>query len=351
MRTRLIPTLTLAALLLSACSTAGPDGATDAPVDAPLEAPADAPGALVVYSGRNENLVGELFVEFTQATGIAVEVRYGDTAELAIQILEEGQRSPADVYFGQDAGALGALEAQGRFTVLPEDVLELVDPRYRSRDGRWTGVTGRSRNLVVNTDLIDVAGLPDSVLDLVDPRWQGLVGWAPTNGSFQAFITAMRLIEGEDVTRGWLEGMLANGVVPFRNNTAIVEAVGRGEIAIGLTNNYYLPRFTAEDPTFPAVNVYLPGDVGGIVNVAGVGVLSSSSRPNAAAELVRFLLSEQVQRFFGARIDAAEFPLREGIVSELLPPLESLGAPDLDLSRLEDLQGTLELLQDVRAFD
>jgi iron(III) transport system substrate-binding protein len=161
----------------------------------------------------------------------------------------------------------------------------------------------------------------------------------------------MRLIEGEDTTRSWLEGMLANGVVPFRNNTAIVEAVGRGEIVVGLTNNYYLPRFIAEDPTFPAVNVYLPGDVGGIVNVAGVGVLSSSKRPNAAAELVRFLLSEQVQRFFGARVDAAEFPLRIGIASELLPPLESLGAPDLDLSRLEDLQGTLALLQDVRAFD
>jgi len=343
MATRLLPTLAVAALLLGACSTSGTDGAT--------EVPADASGPVVVYSGRNENLVGELFVEFTQATGIAVEVRYGDTAELAIQILEEGQRSPADVYFGQDAGALGALEAQGRFTVLPEDVLELVDPRYRSRDGRWTGITGRSRNLVVNTDLLDPADLPSSVLDLVDPRWQGLVGWAPTNGSFQAFVTAMRLIEGEDATRSWLEGMLANGVVPFRNNTAIVEAVGRGEVAIGLTNNYYLPRFTAEDPSFPAVNIYLPGDVGGIVNVAGVGVLSSSARPNAATELVRFLLSEQVQRAFGARIDAAEFPLRAGITSELLPPLETLGAPDLDLSRLEDLQGTLTLLQDVRAFD
>ena len=347
MRRIALPTLTLAALLLAACSTS----TVDAPPDAPTTAPTDAPGAVVVYSGRNENLVGELFAEFTAATGIAVEVRYGDTAELAIQILEEGQRSPADVYFGQDAGALGALQAQGRLVTLPDDVLDLVDPRYRSRDGQWTGVTGRSRNLVVNTELIDPADLPGSVLDLSDPRWQGLVGWAPTNGSFQAFVTAMRLIEGEDATRGWLEGMLANGVVPFRNNTAIVEAVGRGEIAIGLTNNYYLPRFTAEDPNFTAVNVYLPGDVGGIVNVAGVGVLSSSSRPDGAVELVRFLLSEQVQRFFGGRVDAAEFPLRRGIVSDLLPPLESLGAPDLDLSRLEDLQGTLTLLQDVRAFD
>ncbi len=344
---RLLPTLVVSTVLLAACG--GPT--SDAPAEGPDGPTVDAPGAVVVYSGRNENLVGQLFVDFTGATGIPVEVRYGDTAELAIQILEEGERSPADLYFGQDAGALGALEEQGRLLRLPDDLLALVDERYRSRDGRWTGVTGRSRNLVINTTLLDPAELPASVLDLVDPRWQGLVGWAPTNGSFQAFVTAMRLLEGEDVTRAWLEGMIANGVVPFRNNTAIVEAVGRGEVAIGLTNNYYLPRFTAEDPGFPAVNVYLPGDVGGIVNVAGAGVLSSSSRPAAATELVRFLLSEPVQRAFGARVDAAEFPLREGVDSELLPPLESLGAPDLDLSRLEDLQGTLSLLQDVRAFD
>jgi len=334
------------ALLLGACAGTGAD-APDVGPDGRI----DADGPVVIYSGRNENLVGTLFAEFTAATGIAVEVRYGDTAELAIQIIEEGSRSPADVYFAQDAGALGALEAQGRLALLPADVIAPVDARYRSREGRWTGVTGRSRNLVVNTDLLDPSTLPTSVLDLTDPRWRGLVGWAPTNGSFQAFVTALRLLEGEDVARAWVEGMLANEVVPFRNNTAIVEAVGRGEIAIGLTNNYYLPRFLAEDPSFPAVNVYLPGDAGGIVNVAGVGVLATSQRPGAATELVRYLLSEPVQRAFGARVDAAEFPLREGVDSALLPPLESLGAPDLDLSRLEDLQGTLTLLQNARAFD
>ena len=345
------------AVTLAACSgSSQPDGGTPAP--APVEPPAaeapaqpDAPGAIVVYSGRNENLVADVFAAFTAATGIEVEVRYGDTAELAIQILEEGDRSPADVYFGQDAGALGALQAQDRFLQLPDELLELVDPRYRSREGEWIGITGRSRNLVINTDQLDVADVPSSVMDLVDPRWKGLVGWAPTNGSFQSFVTAMRLIEGEAATRSWLEGMLANGTVPYRNNTAIVEAIGRGEIAVGLTNNYYLPRFIAEDASFPAVNVYLPGDVGGIVNVAGVGVLASSTRAAGSVELVRFLLSAEVQEAFGARVDAAEFPLRRGVVSPLLPTLESLGAPDLDLSRLEDLQGTLELLNAVRAFD
>jgi iron(III) transport system substrate-binding protein len=340
--------LAASALALSGCG--GAEDAAVAPEDAAV-VPEDAPGALVIYSGRNENLIAPFLAEFTAVTGIAVEVRYGDTAELAIQILEEGDRSPADVYFGQDAGALGALELSGRFAPLPDDVLALVDPRYRSRDGRWTGITGRSRNLVVNTDRIDPAALPDSVFGLTDPRWSGLVGWSPQNGSFQAFVTAMRVIHGEERTREWLEGMLANGVTSYRNNTTIVEAVGRGEIVIGLVNNYYLPRFTAEDPGFPAANVYLPGDVGGIVNVAGAGVLRTSPRPAAAAEFIRFLLSEDVQRAFGSRVDAAEFPLRIGVDSTLLPSLDALGAPDVDLSRLEDLQGTLALLQDVGAFE
>jgi iron(III) transport system substrate-binding protein len=341
--TRVATVLASVALVLAACGGTEPA--------APAPAPEDAPGALVIYSGRNENLIAGYLEEFTAATGIAVEVRYGDTAELAIQILEEGGRSPADVYFGQDAGALGALEAAGRLAPLPDDVLALVDPRYRSRDGRWTGITGRSRNLVVNTDLVDVADLPDSVFGLTDARWSGLLGWAPQNGSFQAFVTAMRVLHGEDRARAWLEGMIANGVTPYRNNTALVEAVGRGEIGVGLTNNYYLPRFTTEDPSFPAVNVYLPGDVGGIVNVAGAGIVDTTSRPAAAAEFIRFMLSEQIQNALGSRVDAAEFPLRIGIDSTLLPPLESLGAPDIDLSRLEDLQGTLALLQEVGAFD
>jgi iron(III) transport system substrate-binding protein len=341
-RTRIAAALVSLSVGLAAC------GGSDAGSSSTDE---DAPGALVVYSGRNENLIGGYLEEFTASTGIAIEVRYGDTAELAIQILEEGERSPADVYFGQDAGALGALEAAGRLAELPEDVLALVDPRYRSRDGRWTGITGRSRNLVINTTLLDPADLPTSVFGLADPRWAGLVGWAPENGSFQAFVTAMRVVHGEDAARAWLEDMIASGVTPYRNNTAIVEAVGRGEIAIGLTNNYYLPRFTSEDPDFPAVNVYLPGDVGGIVNVAGAGILSSSARPGAAAEFVRFMLSASIQEAFGSRVDAAEFPLRRGVESTLLPALETLGAPDIDLSRLEDLQGTLVLLQQVGAFD
>ncbi len=312
----------------------------------------DEPGEpLTIYSGRNEELVSWAFDDFTAATGIEVEVRYGDTAELATTILEEGDASPADIYFAQDAGALGALEAEDRFVTLPDDILDRVDANFRSPSGAWTGVTGRARVIAYNTDELTEDEVPDSVFDLTAPEWEGRVGWPPTNGSFQAFVTAMRITEGEDVTRQWLEDMLANDPAVFSNNTGTVEGVSRGEVDVGLVNHYYLYRFLAEDPDFNVANKFLPGDIGGLVNIAGVGVLDSSDNQEAAFELVRFLLGDEVQTFFAQETDALEFPLVDGIESPQLPSIDEIDAPEVDLSRLEDLQGTLELLNDVGALE
>ncbi len=342
-------TVSALALLATACGADAADAPDDADESADdAAAPTDEP--LTVYSGRNEELVGSVFDDFTQETGIEVEVRYGDTAELAATITEEGDASPADVYFAQDAGALGALEAQDRLATLPDDVLEQVDELFRSRDGNWTGTTGRVRVLAYNTDELDETEVPDSVFDLAEPEWEGRVGWAPTNGSFQAFVTALRLEEGEQVARDWLEGMVDNGALEFENNTAIVEGVSRGEVEVGITNHYYLFRFLAEDPDFNVDNKYLPGDIGGLVNIAGVGVLGTSEQQEAAFELVRYLLSEDVQTYFGQVTDALEFPVRDGVESPELPTLDEIDPPDVDLSNLEDLQGTLELLREVGAL-
>ena len=325
------------------------DGSPDEPAEEPEAADADGP--LTVYSGRSEELVGQVFEDFTAATGIEVDVRYGDTAELAATILNEGDASPADVYYAQDAGALGALEADGRFAPVADDSLDVVDANFRSPTGAWVGVTGRVRVIAYNTDQLSEDDVPDSVFDLTDPQWSGRVGWAPTNGSFQAFVTALRVAEGEDVARDWLEGMLANDPQVFENNSGIVESVARSEVDLGLVNHYYLFRFLAEDPDFPVANKYLPGDIGGLVNVAGVGILNTTDQPDAAAELVDYLLSEDVQTYFGSVTDALEFPLRQGVDAPDLPSLSELDPPSVDLSRLEDLQGTLTLLQEVGALN
>jgi iron(III) transport system substrate-binding protein len=335
--------------------TDGTEEADDADAEEPEadddEAAPDADGPLTVYSGRSEELVGQVFDDFTADTGIEVDIRYGDTAELAATILEEGDASPADLYFAQDAGALGALEAEGLFTTLPDELIEVVDANFRAPSGAWTGVTGRARVLAYNTDALSEDEVPSSVLDLTDPEWDGRIAWAPTNGSFQAFVTALRLTEGDDAARDWLEGIIANDPAVFENNTGVVEGVSRGEADLGLVNHYYLYRFLAEDPDFNVDNAYLPGDIGGLVNVAGIGVLETSDQQDAANRLVEFLLGEETQTYFGQVTDELEFPLRDGVDSPDLPSLESLDPPEVDLSELEDLQGTLELLQEVGALE
>jgi iron(III) transport system substrate-binding protein len=228
---------------------------------------------------------------------------------------------------------------------LPAETTDLVADTYRSVDDEWIGVTGRVRVIAHSTERVDEADLPDSIFEVVEPEWEGRVGYAPTNGSFQAFVTAMRVSEGEDVARQWLEDLVANDPLVYENNSSQLEAIERGEIDLGLVNHYYLYRFLAEDPDFPVDNHYLSDDIGGLVNVAGVGILQTTDQPDASQQLVEFLLSEETQTYFGQVTDELEFPLRDGVEAPDLPPLSQLQPPEVDLGQLEDLQGTLELLQ------
>jgi len=308
--------------------------------------------ALVIYSGRNENLVDPLLKMYAEESGVNVEVRYGSTAEMAATILEEGKNSPADVFFGQDAGALGALADTSRCAPLPREITDGVDPRFVSADNQWVGTSGRARVLVYNTETVAAEDLPESVFDLTDEKWNGRVGWAPTNGSFQAFVTAMRVNAGEEATREWLEGMIANNTQVYPNNTTIVEATGKGEIDLGLVNHYYLFRFLSEDADFTAANYYFPaGDVGAMINVAGVCVLDTSENSAQAQDFVSFLLSDAAQQFFADETN--EYPLTGENVTpnSMLKPLAEIDTPEFDLSDLEDLQGTLEMLQETGALE
>ena len=302
-------------------------------------------GPVVVYSGRTEALVGPILEEFKKATGVDVRVRYGDTAELAATLLEEGSRSPADVFFAQDAGALGAVAAAGLLEELPQPLLNRVEPRFRSPAGAWVGVSGRARVVAYSTERVRPDQLPESILGFTDPRWKGRIGWPPTNGSFQAFVTALRRTLGEDGARRWLLGIKANEPKAYRNNTAIIQAIAAGEIDVGFVNHYYLYRFLAErGPSFPVRN-YHPrsGDAGAMVNVAGVGLLKSSRHKEAALRLIDFLLSRQAQEYFAR--ETYEYPLAAGVPAHPdLVPLNRIRTPDIDLGDLADLEATLNLL-------
>jgi iron(III) transport system substrate-binding protein len=310
----------------------------------------DADGPLTVYSGRSEALVGPVLNAFTEATGIEVEVKYADSAELAAILLEEGNRSPADLFFAQDAGALGAVADAGLLATMPVELLERIPAAYRDADGEWAGISGRARTVAYTTasDL----DLPSSILGFVDPRWAGRIGWAPANGSFQSFVTALRVVEGEDVARAWLEGILANDPVAYPTNTAAVEGVAAGEVDVAFVNHYYLLRLLEEyGADYPvAQSFFSGGDIGSLVNVAGIGLLISSDQPQAASALVAYLLGEDAQRYFAE--STYEFPLLRGMEADpRLPAIDSLEAPAVDLTALADLQGTVSLLRDVGAID
>jgi len=333
------------AIVLAACTpNASPGGSGPAGSASPASARAT---GLTVYSGRSEELVAPLIEQFRNATGIDVQVKYGDTAELAATILEEGDASPADVFFAQDGGALGALAAEGRLTTLPSALLDLVDPRFRSDDGQWVGVSGRARVAVYNTAELEAADMPDSILGFTDPAWKGRLGWAPTNGSFQAFVTALRVLEGEDAARAWLEGVQANEPRVYEGNDPALLAVGAGEIHVAFINHYYLMRKLAEEPDFAAANHFFgAGDPGALVNVAGAGILTTAPHADAAHDFVAFLLTDESQRYFAE--ETFEYPLVEGIAADpKLVPLDEIDSPDMDLSDLDDLAGTLALLREV----
>ncbi len=304
--------------------------------------------ALVVYSGRGETLVGELLKRF-EATGGDVEVRYAGTSELAAQLLEEGSNRKADVFFSQDAGALGALQDAGALAPLPQDVLSLVPERYRSKQGDWVATSGRARVIAYNPDRVKPADLPKSVFDLTDPKWKGRIGIAPTNASFQAFVTGMRVAVGQEKTKAWLEGIKRNEPKEYEGNIRAVEAVDAGEVDVALVNHYYLYERIQEkgEANVKVRNHFLGnGDPGALVNVAGVGIVAGTKRAAQAERFVRFLLSEEAQRYFAE--ETFEYPMISAVRPPTgLPPLDSIQGPKIDLAALAPLKDTLALLSEV----
>ena len=317
-------------------------------------APVLADDVLTVYSGRNESLIGPILAQFSEDTGIATEILYGGTAAVANQILTEGDNSPADVFIAQDGGALGALAAAEMLHRLPGATINRVaNETFVSPDGVWVGLSGRARVFVYSPESLAEQGLdlPNSIFDLTGEQWSGLVGWAPTNASFVANITAMRVLLGDEETAGWLADMIANGVLAYPKNTPIVQATIDGEVVGGLVNHYYLFRFLAEDPDITATLHFFPGgDLGSLINVAGAAILKSTDQPYDALALLDYLLSDGAQEYFAQR--TYEYPLVDSVNPSVeLPALADIETPEIDLSDLADLQGTLEMIENSGALD
>jgi iron(III) transport system substrate-binding protein len=300
----------------------------------------------VVYSGRSESLVGPLFDQAQEVTGLDLQVQYGDTAELVTRFMAEGMESPADLVFAQDSGHLGVLGERELLAALPTALLEMADPGFRDPGGRWVGVSGRLRVLVYNTEAVPAEKMPATLAELVNPAWAGRLGWAPMNSSFQAHISALRVLWGEQKTREWLTALAALEPTRYPKNAPQIAATAKGEIAIGWVNHYYLhrkktPGFAAANHSFPT-----PHDAGNIMMVSGIGVRAGSPRAAQAQALVEFLLGEEAQTTLAQEV--YEYPARPGIPTHPeVPPLESVSLATVDQSALTDLGPTRALLRDL----
>jgi iron(III) transport system substrate-binding protein len=303
--------------------------------------------ALTIYSGRSENLIGPLLERFSEESGIAIDVRYGDSTDLALLLAEEGERTPADVFLSQSPGTVGFLAERDLLARLDEETLDAVPSQFESAEGLWVGVSARRRVLVYDSEQVDAAELPRSVFDLTADEYRGRVGIAPSNASFQDFVSAMRQIEGDARTEEWLRGMAANDSPTYANNNAIVEAVSRGEIPFGLVNHYYNERFLAEDPDLASRNhVFSGGDVGAIPLVTTVSALAGSDAPEDAARFIRFLLEPEAQRFYSE--ETFEYPLAAGVEPPAgLEPLDEDVRIPYDIEELgAELESTARLIAD-----
>lgn len=328
MRKQLLSLLGVFALIasLTACSGSEEEGSS-----------------LVIYSGRTQEYIASVFADFTEETGIQLDVRYGDSAALAAQILEEGENSPADLFISQDAGALGAVSGAGLMGQLDSSILERVGEYFRAPAGDWVALTGRARILAYAPDR--VTNLPTSVDDLVKPEWKGRLGIAPTNASFQAFVTAMIQLRGEASTEEWLRGIVANSPKFFEKNSLIVEAIDSGDIDAGLVNHYYI--YEVAEELGREINVknhfFAPGDVGNLVNASGVGIMRMSNKSELGAQLIEYLLSMKVQETFVN--DVHEYSVVDpSLKPDGLIALSDVKAPAVKLADLADLQRTQRLL-------
>jgi len=303
--------------------------------------------SFVLYTGRDEELIGPIIAAFEKESGVKVDVRYGNSAEMAAQLLEEGDSTPADAFLSQEVGAIGALADADLLGDLPAATVERAEVRFRPVEGtKWVGVTARSRVIAYNPEMLETAGVPvpTGVEDLTDPTYEGMVAMVPTNASFQAFITAFRITKGEEAAKAWLEAMIANGTnTTFENNGDVLEAVNSGDVAIGLINHYYWARHENRDQldvklVFPAGD-----DPGGLVNATAIGVTKSGAENSAALAFAEFLLSKQGQEHFVN--ETWEYPVVASVADPTgVPPLSDLEGPRFDLADLSSLEQTQALL-------
>jgi iron(III) transport system substrate-binding protein len=289
-----------------------------------------------------------MVADFTRSTGIKVVMRSGDDFELANQLAQEGAASPADVFVTENSPAMTLVDAKGLFAPVNATALGQVPSRYAPADKSWVGFAARSTVFAYNTARLSTGQLPASLMDLADPVWKGRFGVSAGGADFQAIVSAVLALKGEDATVAWLKGIKANAKV-YEGNTTVMKAVNSGEIDGGVIYHYYWYKDQAESKANSAdvrLQFFGKQDPGAFVSVSGAGVLRSSKHQEQAQQLVTYLNSAAGQKVL-AGTTALEYAIGTGAASApALKPLDTLDAPPVAVGDLDSAK-VVELMQQV----
>jgi iron(III) transport system substrate-binding protein len=301
---------------------------------------------LTLYNGQHKEIGEAIAKAYEAKTGIHVNVRKGSSNQLASQVMEEGERSPADLIYTEESPPLNNLGEKGFLAKTDDSTLNMLPPEYVAKDGSWIGVTARVRVVAYNPKLIDEKDLPETVLEFAEPQWQGKVGFVPTSGAFQEQAVAIIKLHGREAAEEWLTGLRAFGKT-YTNNMVALKAVENGEIATVLVNNYYWFALQREKGQLDSkLHYFSNGDAGGLITISSAAVLKSSKHPREAQALLAYMASEEGQRVITQT--TAEYPLHKGMVSDRgLKPFDELQAPAITPADIGNAEDALDMERDV----
>ncbi|WP_368529014.1 iron ABC transporter substrate-binding protein [Enterobacter cloacae] len=297
---------------------------------------ADNNEGIVVYNAQHENLVKSWVDGFTKETGIKVTLRNGDDSELGNQLVQEGSASPADVFLTENSPSMVLVDNAKLFAPFDAETLKQVPAEYRPAHGRWIGIAARSTVFVYNPEKLSEQQLPKSLMDLAKPEWKGRWAASPSGADFQAIVSAMLALKGEQATLEWLKAMKAN-FVAYKGNSTVMKAVNAGQIDGGVIYHYY--RFvdqskTGENSKNTKLYYFKHQDPGAFVSLSGGGVLASSKHKAQAQAFIKYITGKEGQDSLRTN-NAFEYAVGVNAASNpKLVPLNELDAPKVEPSTL-----------------
>lgn len=317
-------------------------------------APADITGEVNVYSSRHYDTDLAMYDEFTEATGIKVNLIEAGADALIERITSEDEFSPADVLITVDAGRLWRAEEAGILDSVESAALnERVPASLRHPDGLWFGLSKRARVIIYNK----AAGKPetlDTYADLADPSNRGKVCIRSSSNIYNISLMAGIIShEGAENAEAWATGVVANFARPPQSNdSGQIEAVAAGECGIGLVNTYYLARYAgSDDPEQRAVadalGIVFPDQDGNgtHVNISGAGVVKGAPNRENAVKFIEYLTEAKAQSYFANGNN--EYPVVAGVApTAAVVSLGSFKEDQLNASMLGQNQA-----EAVRVFD